>query len=120
MKILNSKLHGIIDYIVVAFLWLSPYLFNLPAYTSWFTYAIGGVHFLLTIFTNFKYGIIKIVPLNIHGHIELLVSIVLVPLAFYLGSIDGIVSKIFYLLFAVAVFATWFISDYTVQKKFFS
>jgi hypothetical protein len=119
MNLLNSKLHGIIDYIVVAFLWLSPSIFDFPQYTSWFTYAIGGVHFLLTIFTNFKFGIIKIVPLNVHGRIELLVSIVLVPLAFYLGSIDGSFSKIFYLLFAVAVFVTWFISDYTVRKKFF-
>ncbi len=120
MKILNPKMHGIIDYIVVAFLWISPSIFNFPAHTSWFTYAIGGVHFLLSIFTNFNYGIIKIVPLNIHGHIELLVSIVLVPLAFYLGSIDGDNSKIFYLLFAAAVFVTWFISDYSIRKKLFN
>lgn len=119
MKVLNSKLHGIIDYIVVAFLWLSPTLFNMPSTTSMFTYAIGGIHLLLTSFTAFKYGIFKIVPLSIHGTIELIVSIALIPLAFYLGGIDGAASKLFYLLFAAAVFATWLVSDYTVQKKFF-
>lgn len=119
MKVLNSKLHGIIDYIVVVFLWLSPTLFAFPSLTAGATYAIGGVHFLLTIFTAFKFGIFKIVPLKIHGLIELIVSIALVPLAFYLGSVDGSASKLFYLLFALAVFATWLISDYDLPKKFF-
>jgi hypothetical protein len=51
MKVLNSKIHGIIDYLVVAFLLLSPSLFALPNYSSTFSYTLGGIHLLLTIFT---------------------------------------------------------------------
>jgi len=43
MKI-NSKTHGVIDYLVVIFLWLSPSIFVLPEMTGIFTYALGGVH----------------------------------------------------------------------------
>ncbi len=55
MKI-NSKIHGVIDYLVVLFLWLLPSIFNLPEMTSIFTYALGGVHLGLTILTQFELG----------------------------------------------------------------
>jgi hypothetical protein len=117
MKVLNSKLHGIIDYAVVAFLWLSPTIFNLPEYTAWVTYSVGVVHFTLTLLTDFEVGVFKIVPLKIHGWIELIVSIAMVGVAFYLGNLDGSLSKSFYLLFAAAVFVTWLISDYSSSNK---
>jgi hypothetical protein len=57
------------------------------------------------------------VPLKIHGWIELIVSIAMVGVAFYLGNLDGSLSKTFYLLFAAAVFVTWLISDYSSSNK---
>ncbi|MBC7866057.1 MAG: hypothetical protein H7X88_00870 [Gloeobacteraceae cyanobacterium ES-bin-316] len=117
MKILNSKVHGIIDYTVVAFLWLSPTMFGLPEYTSWVTYGVGGVHLTLTLLTDFEAGVFKIVPLKIHGWIELIVSIALAGVAFYLGNLEGSISRTFYLVFAAAVFITWLISDYNTSNK---
>ncbi len=111
MKI-NSKIHGILDYGVILFLWLSPTLFDLPSTTSIFTYVLGAIHFALTISTNFEAGLLKIVPLKIHGWIEVIVSLALIGVAFALGSIDGIKSKIFYLSMAAAIFITWLITDY--------
>lgn len=109
---LNLKLHGIIDYLVVLFLWLSPTIFDLPQVTSIFTYALGGVHLVLTATTNFELGIIKIVPVKVHGMIELIVSIVLLGVAFYLNNLEGELSRNFYIAFAIAVFLTWVITDY--------
>jgi hypothetical protein len=117
MKLINSKLHGIIDYAVVAFLLLAPALFSLPQTTSLFTYVLAGIHLTLTAGTRFEYGIFKIVPLKIHGIIELIVSIALVAAAFVLGTIDGNPSRLFYLLFAAAVFATWLLTDYVAEKN---
>ena len=74
---LNSRIHGIIDYGVVIFLWLSPTFFGLPQITALFTYILGGVHLALTILTDFEMGLLKIVPLKVHGWIELIVSIIL-------------------------------------------
>lgn len=112
MRIINPKTHGIIDYLSVIFLFASPTIFNLPSTTATFTYILGSIHLLLTLGTDFPPGVFKIVPLKIHGWIELLVSIVLVGAAFYLGSIDGSIAKIFYLCFAVALFITWLLTDY--------
>lgn len=115
---LNSKIHGIIDYGVVIFLWLSPTLFGLLKFTSIFTYILGGIHLLLTITTDFELGVIKRIPLNLHGLIELIVSLALVGAAFLLGSLEGDTSKRFYLFFALAVFVTWVLTDYhSYQEK---
>jgi hypothetical protein len=113
---LNSKIHGLIDYAVIIFLWLSPTLFGLSSTTSMFTYVLGAIHLALTITTDFEVGLIKIVPLKIHGLIELIVSIALVAVAFLLGNIDGSKSMIFYLIMAVSIFATWLITDYKPAK----
>ncbi|HET9055771.1 MAG TPA: hypothetical protein VFN30_02870, partial [Chitinophagaceae bacterium] len=84
----------------------------LPQVTSIFTYALGGVHLVLTATTNFELGIIKIVPVKVHGMIELIVSIVLLGVAFYLNNLEGELSRNFYIAFAIAVFLTWVITDY--------
>lgn len=118
MKI-TSKIHGIIDYLVVLFLLLSPTLFGLPHFTALFTYVLGAIHLILTVSTNFELGIVKVIPFKIHGMIELIVAISLLGCAFYLGNLEGVVAKNYYIGFSIAVFLTWALTDYnsTVQKK---
>ncbi|MDI1316222.1 hypothetical protein [Flavobacterium sp.] len=114
---LNSRIHGAIDYGVVMFLLISPVYFGLATVTSTCTYILGIVHFFLTLFTKFELGIVKIIPFKIHGMIELGVAIILVGLGFYLGKLEGDLSKYYYLSFAIAVFATWLITDYNNTAK---
>lgn len=109
---INPKTHGIIDYLSVVFLFMSPKVFNLPPTTAAFTYILGGIHLILTLSTDFPLGVFKIVSLKIHGWIELSVSVGLVGVAFYLGSIDGSVANIYYLCFAIALFIIWLLTDY--------
>jgi hypothetical protein len=113
MKVLNSKMHGIIDYLVVLFLFSAPSLFNLPPKTAMFTYVLGCVHFLLTICTNFSVGLIKVIPFKLHGIVEVVVSVVLIFVAFGLGSMEGDLARNFYIGFGLVVFITWLITDYT-------
>ena len=82
MKV-SSKVHGILDYASVLFLLLSPTLFGLPEVTSYFTYALGGIHLVLTALTKFELGIIKVIPLKVHGFIEAIAAVALVAVAFY-------------------------------------
>lgn len=114
---LNSKIHGAIDYLVVVFLFLSPTLFGLKDITTTFTYILAAIHLLLTISTKFEFGLVKLIPFKIHGVIELIVSIVLIGVAFYLGKLEGDLSRNFYLSFAIAVFITWLITDYKISSE---
>ncbi len=112
MKIINSKVHGIIDYLVVVFLLAAPILFNLPPTTTLFTFLLGGIHLALTLLTNTEMGLIKMIPFPVHGWIELIVALALVGVAFYLGGLEGDLARNFYLGFAGAVFLTWALTDY--------
>ncbi len=114
---LNSKAHGAIDYLGVVFLLLSPTLFGLKDITATFTYVLAAIHLLLTITTKFEFGLIKIIPFKIHGLIELVVSIALMGVAFYLGNLEGDLSRNFYLSFAIAVLVTWLITDYKTTSE---
>jgi hypothetical protein len=112
MKLINSKVHGIIDYLVVAVLLLSPTLIGLTPFVATITYTLAGIHFLLTILTDFPYGIIRIIPYKIHGLIEFIVSIVLVALPWILHfDADGI-DRHFYIVIGGAVFLIWLLTDY--------
>lgn len=112
MKVLNSKIHGIIDYLFVLFLFASPTIFGLQERTSLFTYILGALHLVVTVTTNFEYGIIRIILFKHHGWIELLVSFALVGIAFYLGEVENELSRNFYFAIAILVFLTWLLSDY--------
>lgn len=116
MKI-NSKVHGILDYLVVLFLWLSPTLFALTSTATVFCYGLGVVHLALTLCTHYELGVVKFIPLKIHGAIELMVSVILLPLAFYLGSIEGELARNYFIGFAIAVFIVWVLSDYANKPE---
>ncbi|MEO9885261.1 MAG: hypothetical protein ABJR05_08370 [Balneola sp.] len=109
---LSSKLHGIIDYVVVIFLLASPSLFGLPEFAACCTYILAGIHFTLTILTDFELGLIKVIPFKVHGMVELIVSLALIGFAFYVGGREGDLARNFYIGFGIAVFLTWLISEY--------
>lgn len=113
---INSKIHGIIDYAVVLFLWASPSLFTLPETTAIFTYVLGGIHLVLTLATNFEMGVLKVIPFKIHGLIELVVGLALIGVAFYLGEMEGELARNFYIGFGGAVLATWALTNYKEAK----
>jgi hypothetical protein len=116
MKFISPKVHGVIDYLVVIFLFASPTFFGFTGILATFTYALGIVHLLLTILTNYPLGIIKVIPVSLHATIELLVGIALIALAYILFSknADG---YLFYVIFGTVVLLTWLVTDYKGVKS---
>lgn len=110
-------MHGAMDYAVVAFLFLSPTYFHLPETTATFTYVLGAIHLLLTILTNFRLGLFKLIPFRVHGLIELVVSLGLFGVAYWLGDIEGKLPQYFYSSFAIMLLLVWFLTDYKDTKS---
>jgi len=110
MKIIDSKIHGILDYVVVVFLLLSPTIFPLSGFVSTFTYVLGFVHLTLTLITNFPMGVLRVLPFKIHGLIEMVVSFALVAFCFVF-NLEG-ADFYFYIAFGAAVFITWTLTKY--------
>jgi len=112
MKFISPKIHGIIDYLVVIFLLGSPTFFGFSGLVALFTYALGAVHLLLTILTNYPLGIVKIIPVTVHASIELLVGVALIVLAYTLFADNAGGSKLYYVIFGTVVLLTWLVTDY--------
>ncbi|MDB5131022.1 MAG: hypothetical protein JWR02_771 [Mucilaginibacter sp.] len=111
MKIISPKIHGIIDYLVVVFLLASPSIFGFMGHAALFTYALAGVHLLLTLLTNYSAGAIKIIPLPVHGLIEFIVGLLLIIMSFTLLNNHPDV-KLFYTIFGAVILVTFLITDY--------
>jgi hypothetical protein len=114
MKIITPKLHGIIDYVSVIGLALAPTLFGLQGIAATLAYALSGIHLLMTVLTAFPAGLVKVVPLKLHGMVEILVGVSLAALPWALAStIDlGANGRMFYSVFGLVLIAVWFTTDY--------
>jgi hypothetical protein len=112
MKILRPKMHGILDYVVVGLFLAAPSLFGFGGLPAAIAYALAGVHLALTLMTAFPLGAVKLVPLPVHGAIELVVSLALPALPFVLRFAAEPVARNFFLGAGAVIFITWLITDY--------
>jgi hypothetical protein len=111
MKFISPENHGIIDLLFVALLFTAPAYFGFTGVLATFTYALAGVHLLLTLLTKYAAGPIKIIPLPIHGTIEFVVGIALIVLAYTLFN-NNAEGKLFYVIFGTVILLTWLVTDY--------
>jgi len=109
---ISSRLHGVIDYGSAAFLLVSPVLFDINGVAGMFTYLLGITHLVLTLLTDFGAGVIKVIPLKVHGLIEFVVSIALVPVSWWFKHSGNGFAGWFYLVFAAMLFMVWSLTDY--------
>ncbi len=118
MKILSPKIHGVIDYASVIGLCLAPTLFGLTGPGATFAYVLAGIHLTMTVLTAFPLGAVKLVPLKLHGIVELLVGISLVVLPTVLASaVDlGNHGRVFYTAFGCVLLAVWLVTDYAETR----
>ena len=112
MNKLSPRVHGILDYFTVLFLLFSPSLFEMQTTGSVFTYVLAIVHLILTVLTDFPAGALKIIPLKLHGLIEIVVSIALIVVAVWFRSSGDNISFYYYFIFAVILFIVWTTSEY--------
>lgn len=112
MKIISPKVHAVLDYLTVVFLLASPSLFNMESPLSTFTYALAGIHFLLTILTSFPLGLIKVIPFRIHGLIEVAVALALAGVAFWFKNNNSLTGFYFYLVLAAVIMIVFVLTDF--------
>ncbi|HEX4383336.1 MAG TPA: hypothetical protein VH083_10315 [Myxococcales bacterium] len=114
MKILAPKLHGIIDYVSVAGLLLAPTIFGLQGIAATFAYLLAGIHLLMTVLTDFPLGAVKLVPLKLHGLVEIVVGVSLLVLPWALASMVelGANGRYFYSAFGAVLIVVWAVTDY--------
>jgi len=117
MKILSPNIHGALDYaVVVAFLAAPPAL-GLSGAAALLSRVLAGVHLALTLLTAFPLGAIKLIPLKIHGWIEMIVGPALLAVPWLLGFSQEPAARNFYVAAGALIFATWLATDYRLASN---
>lgn len=117
MNMLGHKVHGILDYITVAVFLAAPTVLGLTGTPALIAYTLSGVHLGLTLLTAFPLGLIKVVPMVIHGWLELVVSLALVPLPWILGFSSDVPARTFFTGAGAVIFVVWLVTGYRESKK---
>ena len=117
MKIISPRLHGVLDYLTVIFLVISPMLFHMEHKLGLFTYALAAVHFLLTICTRYPLGLVKVITFPLHGLIELGVAVVLAGFSLYMNHRGNMLGFYYYIWLAVVILFVFFTTDFKVPAK---
>lgn len=90
MKILDTKTHGYVDYIMGIFLLAVPSLFNqnLSAMESTVFYIVGVTALIYSLLTNYELGVLKIIPMKGHLALDIFSGIFLAASPWLLGFAD--------------------------------
>lgn len=117
MKILNPRVHGYIDYLVVLYFLAAPGLFGFSGLPATIFYVLAAAHLTLTLLTAYPLGVVKLIPFPLHGGIELLVGIALVALPWTLGFANTeLLARNIYVLSGAVLFVAWLITDYKTAE----
>ena len=111
MKVISDTTHGILDYITVAIFALAPSILGLTGFAALVSYALAAIHLAMTLLTNMPLGVIKIIPMRLHGLVEMIVGPVLVVAALVLPTILGD-RREFFLVMGLVILAVWLLSSY--------
>lgn len=109
--LIGARLHGWLDDLVVAFYVVGTFALGLHG-TARVT-AIGGAlaHFLLTRFTNYPQGTIRLIPFRAHAFIELGEGVIVLGAA---GLLFGqpMLARVFLALMGASQLVAFSFSDY--------
>ena len=113
MKLINSRLHGILDYVTVVAFALAPSILGLTGTAAGLAYTLAVVHLLVTLSTDFDLGVVRVLPAGWHGWIELVVSLALLVVPWVLGFSDDATARNFYLAAGVVILVVWALTAYS-------
>jgi hypothetical protein len=91
MRFLPTKIHGALDYLVGIALLLTPNIFqfsNVGGPAVWIPRLLGVVLIVYSIFTNYEWGVIKVLPMSYHLMVDFGASLFLAASPFLFGFIN--------------------------------
>ena len=88
MRFVTKTIHAYLDYPVAALLVTMPFLLQLGSWhpsAKWLSVGTGVAAFVLTIFTDHKLGVFRVLPYSVHLGVDFLVGVVFALAPFALG-----------------------------------
>jgi hypothetical protein len=101
MKIISTKTHGILDYLMGIVLIASPWIFNFATggAEQWIPIIIGAGALVYSIMTDYELGLMKTIPMKTHLNIDLMAGLLLVVSPWLFGFSDRVIAP--HLIFGI-------------------
>ncbi len=115
MKVLSPTAHGFVDIAFILFVALAPTLFNLSPEVDTACYVLAGGYLLVTLLTNFRLGVLRVIPFPIHGWLDLLTGLALAAAPFVFNALDSPAERNLFWGLGVVSIITWFLTDWRAQ-----
>jgi hypothetical protein len=112
MKVITPRVHGYLDFLTVALFLLAPTLLGLSQIPAMLAYVLAIVHLIVTLTSDFPFGIFKLIPFTIHGWIERLVGPSLIALPFIAGFANEGIARNFYIGIGLVIIVVGILTDY--------
>jgi hypothetical protein len=101
------------DIYVMCLLFLAPILWGMTGEPRMILWTLCLVHFLVVCLSKFSYGIVKIIPMQVHGFLELLVGLSLPFMPFVFNFADRPNERHFFFGASFFLLIFWFLTDYS-------
>jgi len=90
MKVISSKMHGVLDYLVAAILIIMPWALDFTASdaATWVMVAAGIATIIYSLLTNYEYSIARIISMQNHLILDSTSAIFLIASPWILGFHD--------------------------------
>ena len=112
MSVITPQAHGLYDVYIICMLFLSPILWGMTGEPRWILWSLCLIHFLVVFFSNFGYGIVKLLPMKVHGYLELLVGLSLPFMPYVFNFANRPNERHFFNGAAFLLLVFWFLTDY--------
>lgn len=92
MKLIDTRTHGYLDYIVGVFLIVAPFIFHLDRKSpeGLIFYILGATAIVYSMITDYQLSLLKIIPMKIHLFLDVISGIFLATSPWILGFADRI------------------------------
>jgi hypothetical protein len=115
-KPINARVHGVLDYAAVAAFLNAPMVFGFHGTPAAIVYWLAGLHLLMTGFTDFPYGLFKMIPFRVHGVIDLLEGIFLLVSPWVFGFAGDNAPRNFFIAMGVISLVVAALTDFSQRE----
>ncbi len=117
MKVISPRIHGYFDFLTVFIFLLAPTLLELGQLSAMLAYSLAVVHLIVTLASDFPFGVVKLIPFTIHGWIERMVGPLLIAIPFILNFSNEEVARNFYIAMGIIIIVVGMLTDYQAEVR---
>ena len=90
MKIINTKLHGLLDYFYAILILAAPFIFGYHdnETAAYICYFFGTILLISSVCTNYEFGLVKVLPMRFHLAIDAIGGILVMASPWMFGFSD--------------------------------